>query len=662
MIAAHTSTWHDANQRYLLASLALVRDALEQHAARRQDTTSGGRPNPMSRDESLLEAGQAMPSPPALETLCGSFALSPFERDVLLLCAGVELDSTFVPLCAAAQDAPQRPFPTFSLALAALPEPHWSALIPASPLRDANLIEIGAGETLALSPLRIDERILHYLAGVSYLDERLRGIMEPLPARAELPPSHATLSHRLREALLRFGGAPNRPVIQLRGADSAGKLAVAASACASLGLTLYLIHASDLPSAPSDREALARLWRRESLLSAGALLVDCDDDASPEHLHCARAFIQSTPGIIILTGRDPLNVTRRQTVRLDVDRPTTEEQRALWHSALGASPESPNGHVDAIVGQFDLGAPEIDALSAEALIGATDGDADSLGSRLWEACRAQTRPGLEDLAQRIRPAAGWDDLVLPEEQLETLREISGQVRHRVKVYEAWGFAVADRRGLGISALFAGASGTGKTMVAEVLANELRLDLYRIDLSQVMSKYIGETEKNLRRVFDAAEEGGAILLFDEADALFGKRSEVNDSHDRYANIEVSYLLQRMESYRGLAILTTNMRDALDAAFLRRIRFLVQFPFPNAAQRAQIWRRIIPADAPTEGIDIERLARLNVPGGSIRNIALTAAFLAADAAEPIRMAHLLRAVRSEYAKLERPLTDAEVGGWS
>ena len=216
-------------------------------------------------------------------------------------------------------------------------------------------------------------------------------------------------------------------------------------------------------------------------------------------------------------------------------------------------------------------------------------------------------------------------------------------------------------GLGISALFTGASGTGKTLAAEVLAQELRLDLYRIDLSQVVSKYIGETEKNLRRVFEAAEAGGAILLFDEADALFGKRSEVRDSHDRYANIEVSYLLQRMEAYRGLAILTTNLKNAIDSAFLRRIRFVVQFPFPDVTQRTEIWRRMFPPKLPTEGLDFPKLARLNVAGGNIRNIALNGAFLAADAGESVGMAHLLRAARSEYAKLEKSLTEAEVGGW-
>src|SRR5205809_8028362 len=217
------------------------------------------------------------------------------------------------------------------------------------------------------------------------------------------------------------------------------------------------------------------------------------------------------------------------------------------------------------------------------------------------------------------------------------------------VYETWGFASKGARGLGISALFSSVSVTGKTMAAEVLANELRLDLYRIDLSQVVSKYIGETEKNLRRVFDAAEAGSAILLFDEADALFGKCSEVRDSHDRYANVEIRYLMQRMEEYRGLAILTTNMQNAMDSAFQRRIRFVVQFPFPDAAQRAEIWRRVFPAATPLESLDYAQLSRLQVAGGNIRNIAMNGAFLAAEANAPVRMIHLLQAARGEYAKL-------------
>ena len=265
------------------------------------------------------------------------------------------------------------------------------------------------------------------------------------------------------------------------------------------------------------------------------------------------------------------------------------------------------------------------------------------------------------MAQQIIPGAAWDDLVLPDAEKQVLRNIAVHVRQRAKVYEDWGFAGMGSRGLGISALFSGQSGTGKTMAAEVLANELKLDLYRIDLSRVVSKYIGETEVRLRQVFDAAEAGGAILLFDEADALFGKRSEVKDSHDRYANIEVSYLLQRMESYRGLAILTTNTKSALDQAFLRRLRFVVQFPFPDAMQRAEIWRRVFPKQTPTESLDYTQLSCLHVPGGNIRNVAMNAAFLAAESGHAVNMAHLMQAARGEYAKIERPLTAVEIGRW-
>jgi SpoVK/Ycf46/Vps4 family AAA+-type ATPase len=279
----------------------------------------------------------------------------------------------------------------------------------------------------------------------------------------------------------------------------------------------------------------------------------------------------------------------------------------------------------------------------------------------WQACRIISRRALDGLAPRIETKANWNDLVLPELQAETLRQIVAQVRQRARVHGEWGFGKRYSRGLGVSALFAGSSGTGKTMAAEVIASELKLDLYQIDLAGVASKYIGETEKNLRRIFDAAEGSGAVLLFDEADALFGKRSEVRDSHDRYANLEISYLLQRMESYRGIAILTTNMQNTLDTAFQRRLRFVVQFPFPEAESREEIWRRVFPKAAPVGALDYARLAQLNVTGGVIRNIALLAAFLAADAKGPIGMGHVLAAARTEYAKLEKPLVAAETRGW-
>ena len=269
---------------------------------------------------------------------------------------------------------------------------------------------------------------------------------------------------------------------------------------------------------------------------------------------------------------------------------------------------------------------------------------------------------MDRLAQPIEARATWDDLVLPAPQMLLLRTIVAQVRQRARVSDEWGFAERGERGLGIHALFSGPSGTGKTMAAEVIANALALDLYRIDLGAVVSKWVGETEKNLERVFAAAERSGAILLFDEADALFGRRSEVRDSHDRYANLEVSFLLQRCESYRGLAILTSNLKAGIDHAFARRLRFTVTFPFPDEAHRREIWRRVFPARTPREGLDVDRLARLSLAGGHIRNVALNAAFLAADAGEPVRMRHLAAAARAEHAKLERPLGEAEVAGWS
>jgi SpoVK/Ycf46/Vps4 family AAA+-type ATPase len=272
---------------------------------------------------------------------------------------------------------------------------------------------------------------------------------------------------------------------------------------------------------------------------------------------------------------------------------------------------------------------------------------------------------MDDLARRVEGRAEWKDLILPEAQLRTLRAMAAQVRHRATVYESWGFAARSMgRGLGISALFAGPSGAGKTLAGEVLGAELELDVYRIDLSAIVSKWIGETEKNLRRVFDAAEEGCAILQFDEADALFGKRSEVKDSHDRHANIEVSYLLQRLEEYRGLSILTTNLKNNIDPAFMRRIRFIVDFGFPEASERTAIWKGIFPRETPLGELDYERLGQLNLAGGSIRNVAIAAAFLAAEAGAKrpqVEMAHILAAARTEYEKAGRPITAAELRGW-
>jgi len=422
-----------------------------------------------------------------------------------------------------------------------------------------------------------------------------------------------------------------------------------------LTINIFRISAGRLPVNLAELETLHRLWEREAILRNAALLLECDrlksTDAQREMAMVHWIELSRTP--LLVSVSDPRCEIERQMRTVEVRQPTSREQRSVWQEAIGESAYVLNGHLDQIVSQFNF--------STNTIRTTVSSLEEKSEANLWEACRLRARPRLQELAQYVSSKTTWADLVLPAPQLETLQTISAQVRQRSRVYDDWAFAEKSERGLGLSALFAGPSGTGKTLAAEILANELRLDLFRIDLSAVVSKYIGETEKNLRRVFDSAEEGGAVLLFDEADALFGKRSEVRDSHDRYANVEISYLLQRMEAYHGLAILTSNMSEAIDAAFLRRLRFVVKFPFPDRVHRVEIWRRIFPARTPTDALDLDRLSRLSISGGNIRSIALNAAFAAADAEEPVRMEHLLRAARFEYEKLEKPLTEAELGGW-
>jgi hypothetical protein len=651
------TTWTDINQQYLLAALADVRTALQRHAAHTGSLPTIEIAEAQERDEHI----DPPHAPSALDVLCTTFHLSPFERAIVLLCAGMELDASFASLCAAAQGDISRSYPTFSLALAAFEDPNWSALAPDAPLRHWRLIEMlnQPGALLTTSPLRIDERILHFLVGIQHLDERLTGLVDAVQPTSDLVPSHMALAHRIEAAWANADGP--LPLIQLCGDDEIGKRDIAATGCAFVGLSLFALSADAIPGNISELTGLIRLWEREAVLAASALYVDAEtiDPADTHSVMTVTWLLERIHSPLLIGTHDRWRPLRRTTWAIDVGKPTVEEQRGMWQTLLGPATVDLNGHIHEMVSQFNLSTSAIRASVREVQVSEHEGEA--LAQELWNACRVQARPRLVDLAQRIEPVATWDDLVLPEAESRLLREIATHVAHRAKVYDVWGFRAMSNRGLGISALFAGASGTGKTMAAEVLANVLQLDLYRIDLSSVVSKYIGETEKNLRRVFDAAEDGGAILFFDEADALFGKRSEVKDSHDRYANIEINYLLQRMELYRGLAILATNMKSMLDPAFLRRIRFVVNFPFPDAKQRIEIWRRIFPPSTPTDSLDIGKLARLNIAGGNIRNIALNAAFLAAAAGEPVRMTHLLRATRNEYAKLERPLTDAEIGGW-
>ncbi len=621
--------------------------------------------------------------PPLIEQICQIFRLSSFERDVLLLCAGMEFDSTWGMLCGEAQGDPDLSFPTFGLAFNVLQGGYWAAMTPNAPLRRWRLIEVEAGNTVTASALRIDERIVHYLNGIQYIDDRLAVMEEPIPMSGILVPSHHQLVEQIEATWIK-NQRGILPMVQLCGEEVASKRAIARAVCDRLGLNLHALSGESLSPDSTALNLVKLLYEREWALNSTVLLINCDH---LENIEAARdnaiaTFIENLNSPLILSTRDRRSLRQRPPITLDVHPPTSDEQRLIWKNALGEMAVGMDGMVNLFVSHFNLSAPAIQAacLTVKGLVpesraekedGGEKGDggdeqsssifANQLQEKLWHICCIQARPRLEELAQRLDSVATFDDLILPEKERNVLREILAHVKHKMKVYEQWGFAGKSKRGLGISALFAGSSGTGKTMAAEVIGSALKLDVYRVDLSSVISKYIGETEKNMRRVFDAAEGGGAILLFDEADALFGKRSEVKDSHDRYANIEVGYLLQRMEEYRGLAILTTNLKGSIDNAFTRRIRFIMQFPFPDPSQRIEIWRRVFPKQTPTEGLDFRKLAKLNVAGGNIKNIAMNAAFLAADAGEPVQMKHLLHATKSECVKMERLLTDVEIKGW-
>jgi AAA+ superfamily predicted ATPase len=435
---------------------------------------------------------------------------------------------------------------------------------------------------------------------------------------------------------------------------------VAQQAAQQLGLFLYRLPAELLPAQAAELETFVRLWQRESLLLPIALYLDAHETegttASEGQAPPLHRFLSRSGGLLFLSSRDVRPNLDRPTLLIDIDKPTIDEQRELWQAALG---ERAGDSPAQLASQFNLNPIAIQQIAQRMLAQVPTQDYDyELPNQLWSACLSSSRPQLDVLAQRLDAKATWDDIVLPEEEEGLLHQIADQVRQRHKVYQDWGFENRMNRGLGISALFAGESGTGKTMAVEVIANELRLDLYRIDLSAVVSKYIGETEKNLRRLFDAAEDGGAILFFDEADALFGKRSEVKDSHDRYANIEINYLLQRIEAFRGLAILATNMRSALDQAFVRRLRFIVTFPFPSPADRQKIWQHVFPTQTLTQDLNMARLARLNLTGASIHNVALNAAFLAAQQEKnAVTMPLVLQAARTEFRKLDRPINEAD-----
>jgi AAA+ superfamily predicted ATPase len=654
--------WIDLNKSYLMAAVTEVKTELLDYAERMKlkhglsNLVEPVEPGGKDPGKSHLD----LPALPALQVLADSFQLSSFERKILVMCAGTELDVELAAFIANLQKNGS-PLPTLSLALGAFKDSHWSAIYPEAPLRFWNLINLSGNGLLTHSTCTINEYALHYLLGINQLDHQLATHLKLVMLEGNLVPSHWAVMSALTSQMSGFAKSGKYPLVQLLGDNHEDKASVVAAAFASQDFTIYKMQFAELPAGFKDLAGFTRSWNRSALLNRLVLFIDMDS-AEQSDSRTLRYLIENALGIVVVGSENRIPNHDRPVLTLNLEKPLRNEQENLWRSQLGLFAETLDGAMGEIVSQFNLNTQSIKKLATATVVSLNADrqgkvEADEVRQKIWLACCEHTRPDLDNLAQRIEPLATWDDLVLPEMQKAILKGIAVHVKHRQKVYHEWGFAGKSIRGLGISAMFSGESGTGKTMASEVLANELNLDLYRIDLSQIVNKYIGETEKNLKKVFEAAEGSGAILLFDEADALFGKRSEVKDSHDRYSNIEVSYLLQKMEEYRGLAILTTNMKGSLDKAFLRRIRFMVHFPFPDALMRAEIWKRIFPKQTPTHALNIQKLSNLNVAGGNIRNIALNAAFLAAGKDGAVTMQDIQHAARGEYQKLEKQMSATE-----
>jgi hypothetical protein len=654
--------WISGNQQYLSVAIQGIKLRLEIYADQVKGQSAKESLQAATDEVALQALRETLPMPPALEQVCDTFQLSAFERQMLLLCAAVELDADMARMVQDLQGEGRR-LPTFGLALALFePLAHWSALSPEAPLRYWELIDCDHQDILTRAACRIDEQVLHFLTGVSYLAPPLGAMLQTLATDEQAALAHPAAAGQLTRLCAQYSAQGNYPVFQIQGGSVSEQGALCAGALLPFKVKVYQLNPALLPLHFQELSNLSKRWNRSAALQHLGLFIDLSQWHALDFTQQRNTlfFLENTQGIICYGADLKLNTLQRAQISIRLEALDAAKQQALWHQELGATAALLNGALEQVSTQFQLDAGGIRQLSAQvnaAVDTSSESDSAKIKQALWQACLDYTRPNLEQLAQRIEPVATWNDLVLPEPIVATLKEIALHVRQRATVYGTWGFAGKSARGLGISALFSGESGTGKTMASEVIANELGLDLYRIDLSQVVNKYIGETEKNLKKIFEAAEGSGAILLFDEADALFGKRSDVKDSHDRYSNIEVSYLLQKMEEYRGLAILTTNMRSALDKAFLRRIRFVVQFPFPDVSMRHEIWQKVFPKQTPLAALDFQKLAALNIAGGNIRNIALNAAFSAAGEQRAVGMVDLQQAARNEYLKLEKHMSASE-----
>jgi hypothetical protein len=596
------------------------------------------------------------------------FGLSPLELRAIVVCLAPELQRKYHRLYAHLQDDPARRRPTVNLVLELLCETEadrWRAravFSASAPLLRARLLEEAGGAR----SLRLDPRALEYVLGSPGVDPALAGrAVLHAPHAAGTAPVDAALRDGVRNLverrLLAADADGRKLVVHLQGSDAASRRDLALHVTASIAMALLEVDLEALPAGEADAEELLRHAFREALLQQAAVHLEHADvlfeDRSRALVRALAVAIGEYGWLTFLGGDAPWPAddafAAHRFVAVPIPAADVHARAAAWERRLAGRTARASEWAAHLAARYRLHPGRIDpavelAENRRLLAG---GDPSLTLSDLATACRQQAAHRLGSLAVKIEPARGWDEIVLPDDRMDHLRELCAQVRHRERVFGDWRFGGRSARGLGVSALFSGPPGTGKTLAAEVVAADLELDLYRVDLSGVVSKYIGETEKNLDRVFVEAETGNAILFFDEADAMFGKRTKVSDAHDRYANLEVSYLLQRMEEHDGVVIMASNLRENIDEAFTRRLRFVVEFPFPDEAGRRRIWETHFPAQAPVApDVDCARLAReLPVAGGSIRNIVLNAAFLAAADGGTIRPAHIAHGARREYEKM-------------
>jgi ATPase family associated with various cellular activities (AAA) len=605
--------------------------------------------------EARADAAEAVGDGLRLRHVQRAFNLVPADVDLLLVALAPDLDARLESLYGYLHDDVSRRRASIGLALelAGFPLPGADArarLTAGAPLVDRGLVEIEESERPFLTRgLRVPDRVTMYLLGDDRPDELLLPVLGESGLSSGADP----------EALARALRAGSR-LAYLTEARDGTAVGLAVEALVRLPAPAVVLDLRRI-SPETDLPALARCAGREARLRGAGVVAGPIDVLVARGAPAVRAFAElDWPTVLYGSASWNPAHARGVPVLLDVGLASPEERAAWWQASLDGTAES-GLDVSAATMQFRLGPLEISraargAQQLASLRGELVTPAD-----LRAGARAQNASELERCARRVSPMVDFADLVLPVEQIAGLRELAARARHRERVLDEWGLGSRSSRGRGITGLFAGDSGTGKTMSAEVLAADLGLDLYVIDLSTVVDKYIGETEKNLDRVFTDAEGMNAVLLFDEADALFGKRSEVSDARDRYANVEVAYLLQRMELFDGIAILTTNMRSNVDEAFTRRIDVVVDFPRPDEDDRLRLWQLNLSRGVPLAGDhDLEFLAQaFDLAGGNIRNVCLCAAYLAADAGRLVAMGDLVRGVAIEYRKLGRMWTGSEFG---